>query len=233
MFVKEKISVVVILACGALFAGEPDLSAPVTNLIFTAFDTETTGFSPEQDRLIEIGAVRFRGNGEIIAVTNWLINPERDISIYAAQVHGIQSNDVQNAPLFKAVFPQFEAFCAGTILLAHNATFDVGFLRAELTRNQLDLPALPVLDTLPLFRAWFPGAPSHSLEPLSVYLGTPDDIYHRAEADAFHLISIFNTGMKQRLSIQLRQLEREAGGFKWINEGRSGCGRSLPETIQN
>lgn len=210
----------VIGLAGTLLAEVPDPSVPVADLIFTAFDTETTGFSPKEDRLVEIGAIRFRGNGEIIAVTNWLINPEREIPSYATQVHGIQNEDVQNAPLFKEVFPQFEAFCAGTFLLAHNATFDVGFLKAELERNQIEPPALPALDTLPLFRAWFPEASSHSLEPLSVELGVANDTYHRAEADSFHIINIFKVGMKQRPAIQLQTLIRDAGGFKWLDGGQ-------------
>ena len=81
MFGKAQILTVIILLAGNLPA-EP--SAPVTNTIFTAFDTETTGFSPKNDRLIEIGAVKFRGNGEVLTVTNWLINPGISISAFTS-----------------------------------------------------------------------------------------------------------------------------------------------------
>ncbi|MDD3275856.1 MAG: 3'-5' exonuclease [Kiritimatiellales bacterium] len=198
---------------GAVFAAEP----LVVDTVFVAFDTETTGFSPKNDRIVEIGAVKFRGNGEILAVTNWLINPERDIPLYATEVHGIRSGDVRMKPLFKEVFPQFAAFCDGAVLLAHNAPFDVNFLKAELKRANIDAPALPVLDTLPLFRAWFPRALSHSLEPLSVYLCVQNDTYHRAEADSSHLIDIFNVGMKHRSQLQLQRLESDSGGLIWLD----------------
>lgn len=220
MFGKAQILVAVILLTGAVRAEIPEPSTPVTNVIFTAFDTETTGFSTKSDRLVEIGAVKFRGNGEILAVTNWLINPQRDIPSYATQVHGIYNLDVLGAPVFKDVFPQFAAFCADSVLLAHNAPFDIGFLRAELKRAEIDAPAFPVLDTLPLFRAWFPHALSHSLEPLSVYLGVEQGVYHRAGADSYHIIDVMGVGMKHRSQLQLKGLEREAGGVEWLDGGR-------------
>ena len=214
MFVKAQILTVVILIAGTLFA-EP--SAPVTNIIFTAFDTETTGFSPKNDRLIEVGAVRFRGNGEILAVTNWLINPGMPVPFYATEVNGITTEMVTNAPVFAEVWPAFASFCQDSILLAHNATFDIGFLRAELERAGIQPPALPVGDTLPLFRRWFPQAKSHALEPLSVYLGVQGETHHRGGADSLHLINIFSAGMKSRMDIQLYQLERDAGGFERLD----------------
>lgn len=217
MFGKAQILIGVILMSGTLFAATPDPSARVTNTIFTAFDTETTGLSPKTDRLVEIGAVKFRGNGEILAETNWLVNPECRIPSHATQVHGIRDEDVQNAPLFKDVFPEFAAFCGDSVLLAHNAPFDVNFLRAELKRAGMEAPAFPVLDTLPLFRAWFPHSLSHALGPLTVYLGVDKDTYHRAEADSYHIIDVMGVGMKHRLPLQLERLEGEAGGWIWLD----------------
>jgi len=217
MFVKAQILVGVILIAGTLMAGTPDHSAPVTNLIFTAFDTETTGFSPKNDRIVEIGAVRFRGDGEILSVTNWLINPGIPMPFHATEVHGITEAMVAEAPVFSAVWPAFIAFCQESILLAHNATFDIGFLRAELERACIDPPAVPVGDTLPLFRRWFPQAESHALEPLSAFLDLQDGVYHRAEADSFHIVMIFNAGVKQRPDMTLQQMEHDAGGFQQFN----------------
>ncbi len=214
MFGKAQISAGVILLAGTLLA-EP--SAPVTNTIFTAFDTETTGFSPKNDRLVEIGAVKFCGNGEILAITNWLINPGVPVPFYATEVNGITTEMVTNAPVFAAVWPEFATFCKDSILLAHNATFDISFLRAELERVGIQSSALPVGDTLPLFRCWFPQAKSYSLESLSLYLGVQDETYHRAGADSFHLINIFSAGMKSRPDMHLQQLERDAGGLEWLD----------------
>lgn len=217
MFVKAQILITAILAAGTLFAVMPDPSTPVNHVIFVAFDTETTGFSPKNERIVEIGAVRFRGDGEILAVTNWLINPEMPVPFYATEVHGITTEMVSNAPVFAAVWPEFAAFCEGNVLLAHNAIFDLGFLRAELVRAGIELPALTVGNTLPLFRCWFPEAPSHSLEPLSLFLGVQGENYHRTEADSFHIINIFKIGMATRSTISLGLLERDAGGFERLD----------------
>ncbi|MEI7851087.1 MAG: 3'-5' exonuclease [Kiritimatiellales bacterium] len=213
MFVKAQILTVAILLAGTLFAVEP----LVKDTLFTAFDTETTGFSPKNDRLIEIGAVKFRGNGEVLAVTNWLINPGMPVPFYATEVNGITTEMVTNAPVFAAVWPEFAAFCQDSILLAHNAAFDTGFLRAELERAGIQPPALPVADTLPLFRRWFPQAQSHSLESLSLALGVQGETCHRTRADTFYLMNIFNAGMKSRPDMQLQQLEHDAGGLERLD----------------
>ena len=202
-----------VLTAGTLFAVEP----LVKDTVFVAFDTETTGFSPKNDRLVEIGAVKFRGNGEVLAITNWLINPGMPVPFYATEVNGITTEMVTNAPVFATVWPEFAAFCKDSILLAHNATFDVGFLRAELERAGIQPPALPIGDTLPLFRRWFPQTKNHSLESLSLVLGVHGETYHRSEADSFHLINIFSVGLKSRPDMQLDQLKRDVGGMQWLD----------------
>ncbi len=216
MIGKEKIFVLLVFLAGSVFAGSP----LVKETVFVAFDTETTGFSPRKDRLVEIGAVKFRGDGEVFATTNWLVNPERAIPYYATKVHGITTKMAAEAPVFKEVWPEFEAFCGDSILLAHNATFDVGFLKAELKRAKIKAAALPVADTLPLFKKWFPRALSHSLEKLTAYLEVSGDTYHRAEADAFHIVNIFKIGMKRRATMTMRRLEHDANGFDWLDGKR-------------
>jgi len=210
---KIQVFVLLLLFAVPVFAA----SLPVKEMVFVAFDTETTGFSPKKERLVEIGAVKFRGDGEVLSSTNWLVNSERPIPWYATKVHGITTEDVGDAPVFNEVWPAFKAFCDDAVLLAHNATFDIGFLKAELKRAGIPAPALPVVDTLPLFRSWFPHALSHSLEPLSVYLGVQSDTYHRARADAFHVVHIFNEGMKARPEITLWRLDYDARGVKWLD----------------
>lgn len=216
MIGKAKIFILMGLVSLSVFA-ERTL---VKETVFVAFDTETTGFSAKNDRLVEIGAVKFRGDGTVLAATNWVINPERPVPYYATKVHGITTEMTREAPLFKEVFPEFEAFCSDAVLLAHNANFDVKFLRAELERAGLRVPPLQVGDTLPLFRDWFPRAISHSLEPLSTYLGVAGDSYHRAEADAYHIINIFRVGMKRRSTMTLSRFESDCGGFDKLNGRR-------------
>ncbi len=213
MIGKEKILVLLLLLTASVFAESP----LVKDTVFVAFDTETTGFSPRKDRLVEIGAVKFRGDGEVLARTNWLINPQQSISPYATDVHGITAEMVSEAPVFRDIWLDFRVFCDETVLLAHNAKFDIGFLKAELKRADIPAPALPVGDTLSLFKKWFPRALSHSLGKLTIYLDVSGDTYHRAEADAFHIVNIFNIGMKHRSTVTLRRLEYDAGGFDWLD----------------
>jgi len=192
----------------------------VSETVFVAFDTETTGFSRDKDRLVEIGVVKFRGDGTVLVTTNWLVNPQREIPFYATEVHGITTEMAAEAPDFAKVWPEFEAFCGDAVLLAHNAPFDVGFLRAELERAGIKAPVLPVIDTLPLFRKWFPHAASHSLERLTEELGVSGGTYHRAEADAFHIVNVLSVGMKTRTDMNLRRFQADAGGYLWL-DGRS------------
>ena len=208
---------VMLLWVGLLSAEENGQVLPVKDAVFVAFDTETTGFSAKKDRVVEIGAVKFCGDGTVLASANWLINPQRNIPFYATKVHGITPEMTANAPSFAEVWPAFELFCVGSVLLAHNASFDMGFLRAELQRANLKIPPLVVADTLPLFRKWFPGASGHSLEKLITYLNVPGGTTHRAEADAFYIVNIFKAGMKSRVGLSMPCFEQEAGGFRLLN----------------
>ncbi len=220
MFKKAQIGFLVFFAAVSAFAAGSARDVAVKDTVFTAFDTETTGFSRSNDRLVEIGAVKFRGDGTVLAATNWLVNPQRNIPYNATRVHHITDEMTAQAPLFEKVWPEFEAFCQGTVLLAHNAPFDVGFLAAELERAGIEAPALPVADTLPLFRTWFPHEKSYSLGKLTASLGVDGETYHRAEADAFHIVNVFRAGMAGREDLVLRRFQRDAGGCKWL-DGKS------------
>ncbi|MCF7837490.1 MAG: 3'-5' exonuclease [Candidatus Marinimicrobia bacterium] len=189
--------IVMIGMAGGVFLGraatppcDPAPETPMSALTFVAFDFETSGLGPAQHRVIEIGAVRFR-NGEVLARASWLINPGLPIHYYARRAHGISDEDVKDAPALEEVYSEFLAFCADDVLLAHNAPFDVRFWEEELRRTGLPAPCGPVLDTLRVFRTWFPEASSHSLEILTDALGVPGDVYHRAGDDAEHLQRIF------------------------------------------
>ncbi len=211
---------VAVLMAGTVFAAGSLWKARVSETVFVAFDTETTGLSREKDRIVEIGAVKFLGDGTVLATTNWLVNPQRKIPFYATEVHGITTEMAAEAPVFKEVWPAFEAFCDQSVLMAHNANFDVGFVVAELERAELKAPALPVADTLPLFRAWFPREKSHSLEKLTASLGVSGDTYHRAEADAFHMINVFNLGMEGRADLTMRRFQHDSKGYLWLDGKR-------------
>ncbi|MDA0991772.1 MAG: 3'-5' exonuclease [Verrucomicrobia bacterium] len=164
----------------------------LTNLTFVAFDLETTGLSREYGRVVEIGAVKFR-NGEILESRMWLVNPGQKIPKAAQWVHGISDDMVADQPPFKDVYPEFVSFIDGAILMAHNANFDVRFMRAEALRNDFPLPTNTVLDSLALARRYYPDAESYTLEKLMVQLNLPATRYHRGMDDAKYVRDIFVT----------------------------------------
>jgi len=163
---------------------------------FVAFDVETTGLSATKHRVIEIGAVKVRA-GRIIARQIWLINPGQPIPFMTTRVHGLTDKDVAEAPGFKNVYSEFMAFIKGTVLVAHNAGFDVRFMAHEAVRNALPLPPEPVLDNLRLVRKWFPDLENHGLQSVADHLAIKPGRYHRALDDSETLARVFTHGLRQ------------------------------------
>jgi DNA polymerase III epsilon subunit family exonuclease len=189
-------------AAAAMFAAAaawaaPPPTAPLDEVVFVAFDIETTGFGPSRQRIVELGAVRMAG-GEIVEGRSWLINPGIPIPWHASRVHGIEDEDVAEAPSFKSVYREFLSFAGDAVLLAHNASFDTGFLRAEMVRSGLEPDGRPVIDSLPLFRNWFPEAPAHSIGELADYLNIEPGALHRAETDSEMVLRILALGLGQQ-----------------------------------
>jgi DNA polymerase III epsilon subunit family exonuclease len=190
----------------------PTPSTPVSDVTFVAFDTETTGFSPEDDRVIEVGAVKFR-NGRVIEERSWLLDPKRYIPKGVQRVHGISNEDVKGQSAFKEFYPEFEEFIDGAVLMAHNARFDVSFMSAEIRRAGLARPRNPVIDSLRLFRRWFPASESHDLSSVAEYAKVRTDVLHRAAADSLYVVLIFEKGLRKRKDgLTLRELFSESRG---------------------
>jgi DNA polymerase III epsilon subunit family exonuclease len=158
----------------------------LTDITFVAFDTETTGLFPIMHRLVEIGAVRFRLDGRELATFEQLIDPHILIPSKVQQVHGITDRMVRGQPTVEQVTPQFIEFLGApdTILLAHNALFDLGFLAMALTRLGIAYPSHDVFDTLDMARRLYPTLPSHSLEHVAARLKIANKAEHRALSDA-------------------------------------------------
>ena len=152
----------------------------------TVFDVETTGLDPKRGhRIVELAGVRIEG-GKIIEEQTFhsLINPERDIPPEVRQIHGISQSDVAGAPTVMTVLPQFLSFAQGSILVAHNAAFDKGFLECEkeFCWGYLELPSF--LCTMRLSQSLYPTAFRHNLDALCERFGlvVPAD-RHRALTD--------------------------------------------------
>ncbi|MBN1675963.1 MAG: 3'-5' exonuclease [Kiritimatiellae bacterium] len=176
-------------------AGPPARSTPLNEVTFVAFDIETTGLSRAHDRIVEIGAVKFRA-GKRLEARSWLVNPDGPIPAAAQRIHGITPDMVADAPRFEQIGPAFEAFVQGTVLIAHNAPFDHAFLAAEYARCRAAPRACPVLDSLRLSRQWFPGLERYALQPLARELNIPFTGPHRALADAACVEAVFLAGLR-------------------------------------
>jgi DNA polymerase-3 subunit epsilon len=170
-----------------------DTQPRLTDVSFVALDTETTGLFPIMHRLVEVGAVRFRLNGQELATFQTLINPEIPIPKDVQHVHGITDRMVRGKPTIEHVLPQFIEFLGhhDTILLAHNAPFDLGFLAMALTRLRITYPPHYLLDTLDMARRLYPAWPSHSLEYVATRLKVAKRAEHRALSDARLVKDIF------------------------------------------
>jgi len=165
---------------------------------FVAFDFETTGLSPANDRVVEIGAVRFslsetdgRWQAQVLESYSSLVNPGRPIPGQASAIHGIYDLDVSSAPRFAEASRDFFPFLENAVLLAHNASFDSGFLSAEAERNGLACPSNPIYDTIPLARSARPRLPSYALGKLAASFGIRQSAAHRGEDDARVCMEIF------------------------------------------
>ena len=177
----------------------PTASTRMANITFVIFDTETTGFSPAKDRLVELGAVKVR-NGKKIGEKTWLINPQRYIPYYVQNVHHITPDMVKDRPTFAQIYPEFLEFIDGSVLIAHNAPFDVRFISAEAGRNGMPAPKNAVLDSLVLFRTWYPDLKSHTVSDLiDLFEISTDGLHaHRATDDSLFVYYAIQKEMDRR-----------------------------------
>jgi DNA polymerase III epsilon subunit family exonuclease len=164
---------------------------------YLALDFETTGLSPARDRVVEVGALRFRPSPA--DGTAWveegalatLVKPGIPIPAEVVAIHGIRDADVAFSGPFSDIAPLILALAEGATIVAHNAPFDLSFLGAELDRAGLPGAANPVLDSRLLAKAAFPGRPSYRLVDLAAFLGIDAGRSHRALDDARSCMELF------------------------------------------
>ncbi|HVK33850.1 MAG TPA: exonuclease domain-containing protein, partial [Burkholderiaceae bacterium] len=164
----------------------------LAELTYTVFDTETTGLEPSQgDEILQIGAARIVA-GKLRREDSFeqLVNPERDIPAAGIPIHGIRAEMVTDAPTIDRVLPAFHAFAQDTVLVAHNAAFDMRFLQLKESATGVVFDQ-PVLDTLLLSALVHPQQASHGLEAIAERLGVTVLGRHTALGDALVTAEVF------------------------------------------
>ena len=165
---------------------------PLSELAYTVFDTETTGLQPLQgDEIVSIGAVRIL-NGRLLTGETFeqLVNPQRSVSRESAGIHGLSDAMLASQPPIAAVLPRFHRYCDSTVLVAHNAAFDMRFLQLKEPVTGLKFNH-PLLDTLLLSAVVQPNHADHSLEAIAARLGINVIGRHTALGDAMVTGEIF------------------------------------------
>lgn len=163
---------------------------PVSELVFVALDTETTGLDLQTDRPVDIGAVRFR-IGQIEKTFESLVDPARTIPTETINIHHITQEMVAGAPAAGDALDALLPVLDGAILLAHNAPFDMAILALTARRHGRPIPPLLVLDTCLLAAALIHDRPSLRLGELMSWLGLPEKNSHRALPDARCAMRLF------------------------------------------
>ena len=165
-------------------ANDKDLSQS-----FVVFDLETTGFSNKNDKITEIGAVKIE-NFKIVDRFSQLINPQKDISYKVQELTGITNDLIKDKPTIEEILPKFVEFIGDSVLVAHNAAFDMGFMQQKCREQNIEFKNTSI-DTLTLARTLLPHMKRFRLNLIAKELGVPLLNHHRAVDDAEATAHIF------------------------------------------
>ena len=172
---------------------------------FVVFDIETTGFSAVNDRIIEIGAVKVE-NGVITEKFSEFVNPERPIPFEIEKLTSINDRMVEDAPNISVILPKFMDFCGGSVLVAHNADFDTGFIR-----HNCEVLGLPYdytyVDTLGIARSFLEGLKNYKLDTVVEAMGCTLANHHRAVDDAGATADVFVRFLERFKKKNIRDLD--------------------------
>ncbi|NNU27780.1 exonuclease domain-containing protein [Isoptericola sediminis] len=192
--------------------GDEQSSEPV----FAVIDIETTGLSPRQDRIVELAVVRLDHRGSIVDEWSTRFNPEGPVG--ATHIHGITEADVARAPLFREQSHALAGLLRSTTVVAHNARFDLAFLRAEYERSGWDLPLVPAYCTLQGSHHYLPWLERRRLADCCAATGVRLDRAHSALGDARatgHLMNRYLSMPHVPVHPDLSQVRTDARDVIW------------------
>lgn len=185
-----------------------DLGTPLVDVTFVVVDLETTGGSAAAENITEIGAVKVRG-GEVLGEFQTLVRPKGSIPAHIRVLTGITDAMVVDAPSIEEVMPSFLEFLGSAVLVAHNAPYDVGFLRAACTALERPWPRPVVVDTVHLARQLVTRdeTPNHKLSSLARLFGTATAPDHRALHDARATVDVLHALLGRVGNLGVHSLE--------------------------
>jgi len=181
-------------ASSTQFPREIDSKKPISETIFTVLDIEATGGNPTAEKIIEVAMFQVR-DGRILDFYHVLINPQKKIPLFISALTGITDEMLADKPTFQEVGEELLSFIGDSVLVAHNAQFDIGFLRAECGNNHFATLQNGSICTRKLSRRVFPWLPGFNLDTVARFLGIDIRDRHRAYGDALATCAILNTSI--------------------------------------
>jgi DNA polymerase III subunit epsilon len=185
-----------------------EIGTPLSDVTFVVVDLETTGGTPADCQITEIGAVKVRG-GEVLGEFQTLVDPGGPVPPFIQVLTGITTTMLIGAPRIEEVLPAFLEFSRDAVLVAHNAPFDIGFLKAAAARTGHPWPGNRVLDTVRLARRVVTRdeAPNHKLSSLAALFGATVTPNHRALADAQATVDVLHALLGRMAPLGITHLE--------------------------
>ena len=193
-----------------MWDAQVDFSRPWTEQSFVAFDLEATGPYPLTSEIVEFGAVRWE-HGEIRDELHFLVKPSHPMSDFIIGIHGITNEMVQDQPAIHTQIDRVRQFLRGSVLLAHHATFDMGFLAVDL--DATGLPNQPTLCTSRLAQALIKETPNHRLQTLTQHFGINPGRVHRAVDDARSCMLVGLECFRRLGQVAVGELAKPMNGF--------------------
>lgn len=179
-------------------------------LSFVAFDTETSGAYPVGYDIVEFGAVKW-SQGRQVGRLELLFRPREPMSEFIIGIHGITNEMVSQAPLISEKIEEIKNFFDGSVLMAHHAPFDMGFIAYEFEKNKIEFPKEKVICTSLLSRAVFPNLVNHKLQTLIKIFDFPKGAAHRAGDDAEACLQVGLKCMEKLGDVGLDEIYKKMG----------------------
>ena len=198
-----------------------ELGTPLRDVTFVVVDLETTGGSPADCGITEIGAVKIRG-GAVLGEFQTLVNPGVSIAPFIALLTGITDSMLVDAPPLRSALPAFLEFAHGCVLVAHNAPFDIGFLRAGCESLDIPWPTFSVLDTARIARATLPRdeVANCKLATLAAHFHATTSPTHRALDDARATVDVLHALLERLGRLGVQSLEELSGVTRRVSSAQ-------------